>query len=161
MLPGTSRHRILDMKRISHGTNRTRRWVISLQSTLLPAMVTIMFHFTLGAQIAITERLLNNPNNMFCGQDYDEARQFCHLTDPNKSLPCPNGAEDDCPYNLPCWEIKEECLPPASEPSFKPTFPSATRSPTKHPTRSPLTARSKNPGDHYFCGLGIDNLFDW
>lgn len=162
MLLGTSRHRKLDMKRIRHGTNRTRRWVIRLQSTLLPAMV-ILIHFTLGAQIASTERLLNNPFNMFCGQDYDEARQFCHLTDPNKSLPCPNGAEDDCPYNLPCWEIKEECLPPPTpvpEPTYKPTFPSVTRSPTKYPTRSPLTARSKIPGDHYFCGIGIDNLFD-
>jgi len=145
--------------------NKTRRWTMRLQSTLLPAMailVTIFIHFTFGAQIASTERrLLINPNKLFCGQDYDEARQFCHLADPNKSLPCPNG--DDCPYDLPCWEIKEECIPPPTRtgPTYEPTFPSVTRNPTKYPTWSPLTARSRNPGDHYFCGIGIDNLFDW
>lgn len=98
----------------------------------------------------------NNPLNQFCGITYDEARQFCHL-EPQKSLPCPNGADADCPYNMPCWEITESCTTsPTYEPTLKPTAP-----PAEPPTASPITKRSKDPKDHNFCGLGFDNLFGW
>ena len=32
-----------------------------------------------------------------------------------------------------------------------------------HPTRSPitLTAKSDDPTDNYFCGIGFDQLYDW
>jgi len=84
---------------------------------------------------------VDNPQNKFCGISYDEARQFCHL-EASKSLPCPND-DDDCPYNMPCWEIKESC----------------TVSPTAGPSGSPITRRSDVSADHNFCGLGFDNLF--
>lgn len=89
----------------------------------------------------------NNEENKFCGLSYEEARSFCHLP-PMQSLPCPNG-ESECPYGMPCWEITEECTQPP------------TLAPTNHPTRSPITIKSDDPADHYFCGLGFDQLFDW
>ncbi|KAL7543497.1 hypothetical protein ACHAXR_012787 [Thalassiosira sp. AJA248-18] len=92
-------------------------------------------------------------NKFFCGLSYDEAHEFCHLP-PHKSLPCPNG-EDDCPYNMPCWEIEEACTyPPTELPTASPT-----ESPAGSPSVSPITDRSANPGDHNFCGLGFNNLF--
>ena len=89
----------------------------------------------------------NNPQNKFCGISYNEAHQFCHL-EPSKSLPCPNGAEEDCPYNMPCWEITEPCT--------SPPVPA-----TGEPSASPISRRSDNAGDHNFCGLGFDNLYGW
>jgi hypothetical protein len=89
---------------------------------------------------------LNNPLNKFCGLSYEEAHEFCHL-DPKQSLPCPNG-EEECPYGMPCWEL-EEC-------TAKPTV-----SPTLRPSQSPITEFSDDPTDYYFCGLGIDELYDW
>jgi hypothetical protein len=55
----------------------------------------------------------SNPLNQFCGMTYEEAHQFCYLP-PEKSLPCPNGADVDCPFDMPCWEIKEECVDPSA-----------------------------------------------
>ena len=89
----------------------------------------------------------NNPDNKFCGLSYDEAQGFCHLP-PKQSLPCPNG-DSECPYGMPCWEIIEECTQPP------------TLSPTTRPSRSPITTISDDPSDHYFCGLGFDQLYDW
>jgi hypothetical protein len=89
----------------------------------------------------------NNPDNKYCGLSYEEAHGFCHLP-PKQSLPCPNG-ESECPYGMPCWEITEECTQPP------------TLAPTDRPTRSPITAKSDDPTDHYFCGLGFDQLYDW
>mmetsp|Transcript_24842 Transcript_24842/g.50905 ORF Transcript_24842/g.50905 Transcript_24842/m.50905 type:complete len:882 (-) Transcript_24842:147-2792(-) len=89
----------------------------------------------------------NNPENKFCGITYDEAQAFCYLP-PQQSLPCPNGADVDCPYNLPCWTITDPCTQP---PTLRPTV---------SPTNSPITRRSDDPTDHNFCGLGFDNLFE-
>ena len=89
----------------------------------------------------------NNPDNKFCGLSYDEAQGFCHLS-PKQSLPCPNG-DSECPYGMPCWEVIEECTQPP------------TLSPTTRPSRSPITTISDDPSDHYFCGLGFDQLYDW
>jgi hypothetical protein len=89
----------------------------------------------------------NNPDNKYCGLSYEEAHDFCHLP-PKQSLPCPNG-EEECPYGMPCWEITEECTQPP------------TLAPTDRPTRSPVTAISDDPTDHFFCGLGFDQLYDW
>ena len=92
-------------------------------------------------------------NLKFCGVTLGEARSFCHVPDPAQSLPCPGGP-DDCPYSMPCWELDAPCTAP---PSAAPTAAPVTRA----PTASPLTARSTNPGDHHFCGVGFDNLFGW
>lgn len=89
----------------------------------------------------------NNPGNKFCGHSYDDAQSNCHLP-PKQSLPCPNG-ESECPYSMPCWEVEEECTQPP------------TLAPTLRPTRSPITAKSDDPTDHYFCGFGPDQLYDW
>ena len=61
------------------------------------------------------EAIINNPLNAYCGLSYEEARQFCYLP-PSKSLPCPSGNDDDCPYQMPCWMIKEPCVDPNAEP---------------------------------------------
>ena len=90
----------------------------------------------------------NNPENKFCGLSEVEAHAFCHLP-PQQSLPCPNGAEVDCPYNMPCWTVTDPCTHPP------------TLGPSVSPTKAPITARSDDPTDHYFCGIGFDNLFDW
>eukprot|EP00804_Cyclotella_cryptica_P009725 CCRYP_011242-RB/>CCRYP_011242-RB protein AED:0.05 eAED:0.05 QI:415/1/1/1/0.9/0.81/11/3311/1034 len=89
---------------------------------------------------------LNNPDNKFCGLSYAEAHDFCHLP-PKQSLPCPNG-ESECPYGMPCWEIREECTQPP------------TLTPTVSPSKSPITEISSDPTDYYFCGLGFDQLYD-
>jgi hypothetical protein len=89
----------------------------------------------------------DNPQNKFCGISYKEAHQFCHLP-PHQSLPCPNGANTDCPNKLQCWTIKETCTQPP------------TTSPTLLPSFSPISRKSPDPTDHYFCGIGFDNLFD-
>ena len=86
----------------------------------------------------------NNLENKFCGISYKEAYQFCHLP-PHQSLPC--SSDSDCPYKLTCWTIKETCTQPP------------TTSPTSTPSFAPITSRSTNPSDHYYCGLGFDNLF--
>ena len=103
-----------------------------------------IFLFTQAQQTTDVEGAAN-PQNKFCGISYEEARQFCHLP-PTQSLPC--GADTDCPYKLQCYTIKEQCTQPPST------------SPTLYPTFSPITKKSPNPTDHYFCGLGFDNLFD-
>ncbi len=97
-----------------------------------------------NAQTYSETDIVPNPQNKYCGMSYAEAQQFCHLP-PNKSLPCPNDAETECPYNMPCWEILDPCTAP----------------PVMSPTASPITERSVNPRDHNFCGLGFDNLFGW
>ncbi len=94
----------------------------------------------------ITNNDVDNPRNRFCGITYQEAHQFCHLP-PTQSLPCPSGLNDDCPYKLTCFTIQETCTQPPST------------SPTLEPTHSPITRRSDDPTDHYFCGIGYDNLF--
>ena len=91
----------------------------------------------------------SNPLNQFCGMTYEEAHQFCYLP-PEKSLPCPNGAEVDCPFDMPCWEIKEECV----DPSAAATNDNSVEEPI-------ISGRSDNPSDHNFCGLGYNNLFQW
>lgn len=86
----------------------------------------------------------NNSENKFCGISYKEAYQFCHLP-PHQSLPCTS--DTDCPYKLTCWTLQETCTqPPTTLPTIQPSF-------------SPITSRSSNPSDHYYCGLGFDNLF--
>ncbi|KAL3815407.1 hypothetical protein ACHAXA_011525 [Cyclostephanos tholiformis] len=117
----------------------------------------------------VVEGSINNPFNQYCGVNLEEAHRFCHLP-VNESFPCPNG-DADCPYNLPCWTLKEPCtMPPTPGPTPTPTvssLPTATIMPTDSstptfspPTWSPMTAISADPRDHYFCGLGFDNLFD-
>jgi hypothetical protein len=86
----------------------------------------------------------NNPENKFCGISYKEAYQFCHLP-PHQSLPC--STDTDCPYKLTCWTLQETCTQPP------------TTSPTQQPSFAPITSRSSNPSDHYYCGIGFDNLF--
>ena len=101
------------------------------------------------AQVVVVGNSLN-PLNQFCGMTYEEAHQFCYLP-PEKSLPCPNGAEVDCPFDMPCWEIKEECVDP-----------SAAATEDLGSVEEPIiSGRSDNPSDHNFCGLGYDNLFQW
>jgi hypothetical protein len=120
----------------------------------------------------VVEGSINNPLNQYCGVNLEEAHRFCHLP-VNESFPCPNG-DADCPYNLPCWTLEEPCtMPPTPGPTPTPTVSSlpmitATIMPTDSPpptfsppTWSPITAISADPRDHYFCGLGFDNLFDW
>ena len=86
----------------------------------------------------------NNSENKFCGISYKEAYQFCHLP-PHQSLPCTS--DTDCPYKLTCWTLQETCTqPPTTLPTIQPSF-------------GPITSRSSNPSDHYYCGLGFDNLF--
>jgi len=116
---------------------------------------------------------LDNPLHQYCGISIEEAHQFCHLP-VNESFPCPGG-DDDCPYDLPCWALEYPCtMPPATysptsagpTPTVTPSRPSAPPSssamPTFRPTtESPITRYSVYPGDHNFCGLGFDNLFDW
>ena len=36
-----------------------------------------------------------------------------------------------------------------------------TLGPTEEPTRSPISAVSEDATDHYFCGFGLDQLYDW
>ena len=116
---------------------------------------------------------LDNPLNQYCGISIEEAHRFCHLP-VNESFPCPGGYAD-CPYDLPCWTLEYPCtMPPAtsSPTSGGPTpavtsgrpsaSPSSSAAPTFRPTTdSPMTRYSVDPGDHNFCGLGFDNLFDW
>ena len=116
---------------------------------------------------------LDNPLNQYCGISIEEAHRFCHLP-VNESFPCPGGYAD-CPYDLPCWTLEYPCtMPPAtsSPTSGGPTpavtsgrpsaSPSSSAAPTFRPTTgSPMTRYSADPGDHNFCGLGFDNLFDW
>jgi hypothetical protein len=119
-----------------------------------------------------------NPSSRYCGISYEEARRFCHLP-ANESFPCPDG-DDDCPYDLPCWtlDVADRCtMPPttaeptvlatgaptSSHPTLRPSpYPSISVPPTPGPTtESPITRVSDYPGDHNFCGVGFDNLFDW
>mmetsp|Transcript_20053 Transcript_20053/g.37764 ORF Transcript_20053/g.37764 Transcript_20053/m.37764 type:complete len:417 (-) Transcript_20053:2390-3640(-) len=119
---------------------------------------TIYFHVILLLLLPITltngqQGSNNNPNNKFCGVNYNEAHLFCHLP-PEQSLPCPNGSDENCPYGMPCWEIREECTPPPTpEPTHYPTSSPAAR------TDRPTLPRSTIAGDHNFCGLGFTNLF--
>jgi len=121
---------------------------------------TIYFHVILLLLLPITltngqQGSNNNPNNKFCGVNYNEAHLFCHLP-PEQSLPCPNGSDENCPYGMPCWEIREECTPPPTpEPTHYPTSSPAAR------TDRPTLPRSTIAGDHNFCGLGFTNLFGW
>lgn len=134
-----------------------------------------------AASGGIPEGSIGNPLNRYCGISYEEAQRFCHLP-VHQSLPCPNG-DIDCAYDLPCWTLDTPCtLPPSPGPTSMPsravtesptvvpsTMPSAgvspspsiSGSPTPLPTtEAPITKISSNAGDHNFCGLGFDNLFD-
>ena len=122
---------------------RTNSWAVLCMVLIL----TTQSMFILAQDVDWELNGQNNPGNSFCGQDYEDARSHCHLP-PQQSLPCPNG-ESECPYSLPCWEVVEECTQPP------------TLAPTLYPTRSPITAKSDDPTDNYFCGLGFDQLYDW
>lgn len=141
----------------SWGVKNTSKQILTLLSILqimTLTSTTILSTNTISTATAqpTEDNKMNNPQNKFCGISYDEAHQYCHLP-PHKSLPCPNG-EEDCPYNMPCWEILDVCTyPPTTSPSLAPT--------SSAPTDSPITGRSSYPGDHHFCGLGFDNLFGW
>ena len=136
--------------RIIYSQNQTPTHQSSYRSyrsyhTLILLTIILQYITITHAQPYSETDIVPNPQNKYCGMTYAEAHQFCHLP-PNKSLPCPNDAEKDCPYNMPCWEILEPCTAP----------------PVVSPTEEvPMTERSANPGDHNFCGLGFDNLFGW
>mmetsp|Transcript_39282 Transcript_39282/g.84714 ORF Transcript_39282/g.84714 Transcript_39282/m.84714 type:complete len:1054 (+) Transcript_39282:120-3281(+) len=123
--------------------NLTTRQQMKYSSTYLHMILLLLL---LPITLTNGQQSNNNPNNKYCGVNYKEAHLFCHLP-PEQSLPCPNGSDEDCPYGMPCWEIREECTPPP------------TPEPTPYPTSSPVARRSTDAGDHNFCGLGFTNLF--
>lgn len=148
-------HTSLDMQQQVKRSRSIQKYVFAKYSYILLQMMLLLviqqYIASVHAQNPDVDYDLNaenNPNNQFCGISYEEAQSFCYLP-PYQSLPCPNGAEVDCPYNMPCWPINETCTQPP------------TVAPSLRPTKSPITMISSNPGDHYFCGIGFDNLFDW
>jgi len=152
------------------------RWISILAiSTLLLTHPTVV--------IINAQEIISNPQNQYCGPTYAEAKKYCHLTNPSKSLPCPNGkyyefytmgGNDKCPYDMSCWTIKEPCVDPNNanandgESNINLQQPAAAAAVVDEESSTSTTAdissseeqhRSPDETDHYFCGLGYTNLF--
>ena len=116
------------IKRVAYQTRRRQQQYIKPSITFsYNNLLTILFITTstlLTHPIVINaqqeEEIISNPLNQYCGPTYSEAKQYCYLTNPSKSLPCPNGkyyefyqgGDDKCPYDMNCWTIKETCVDP-------------------------------------------------
>jgi len=121
------------------------------------------------------QEVISNPLNQYCGPTYTEAKKYCHLTNPSKSLPCPNGkyyefytmgGNDNCPYDMSCWTIKEPCVVVSNTNVGESNNylqldeeSSSSSTSTAADTSSSEEQRSPDETDHYFCGLGYTNLF--
>ena len=75
-------------------------------------------------------------NNMYCGDDYNDAENNCY-----KRTPCPNGSNEECPNLQTCFPITS-CETPPPTVSVTPTNVGgldASASPTLRPSKSPNT----------------------
>ena len=61
---------------------------------------------------------------MYCGADYDDARDNCFMR-----TPCPNGAASECPAGTTCFTVNN-CMTPAPTPSKPPARAGDTKMPT-------------------------------
>lgn len=106
-----------------------------------------------------------DPNNtLYCGSDYEDARANCYT-----NFPCPNGAQEECPFGQSCFPISGCQAPTTPAPvTPAPTPPTAPMGATSPPTTAwegfvgvtPPAPPTPPPVNNRYCGKSSEDAAD-